>query len=470
MSLRSRLTVLYSALTGGILLIFGVTIFFFVNILQVTQIDDILIQSYQDLLKDLRVNQNGEIVPGAFSNLTFPSNINYQYWNTNGRLALSSPNLGVFRVPLDSQALQSSTSIYTEVTQSWGHLRVLTIPLEAGGRPVGILQLAVSLDRVDATNGSLLNIILISAVSTMIFAAAVSWFSIGRALLPLSTITRAAMRISQTNDFSQRIPHSGSKNDETSRMIAAFNDTLDRLEKNLASQQRFLADISHELRTPLTVIKGNVDLIRHLKVADEDSLNSIEEESDRLTRLVTNLLLEAQAESGQLPFQFAPVELDTLLLEVYKEMHVLTHDRINFKLNEIDQILVNGDRDRLKQVLINLVANAIKYTPDNGDVFLSLGKVGENARLIVRDTGQGIPPEDMPHIFERFYQTEKSRTRSTATGFGLGLSIAYWIINHHGGRIEVDSSIGEGSTFCIFLPIIKSPPPTVNQGRRPRRS
>ncbi len=469
MSLRSRLTVLYTALTGGILLIFGVTIYFFVNILQVTQIDDMLIQSYQDLLKDLRVNQNGDIVSGVISNLYLTSNINYQFWNTNGRLALSSPNLGVFRVPLDSQALQSSTTMYTEVTQPWGHLRVLTIPLEAGGRPVGILQLATNLDRVDVTNRSLIDIILISAIGSMLFAATASWFSIGRALSPLSGITRAALRISQTNDFSQRIPNSGSKNDETGRMIVAFNDTLDRLEQNLTSQQRFLADISHELRTPLTVIKGNVDLIRHLKVADEDSLNSIEEEADRLTRLVGNLLLEAQAESGQLPFQFAPVELDTLLLEVYKEMHILTHDRINFKLNEIDQILVNGDRDRLKQVLINLVANAIKYTPDDGDVFLSLGKVGENARLIVRDTGQGIPPEDMPHIFERFYQTEKSRTRSTATGFGLGLSIAYWIINHHGGRIEVDSSIGKGSTFCIYLPVIKNPP-VVNQGRRPRRA
>jgi two-component system phosphate regulon sensor histidine kinase PhoR len=180
----------------------------------------------------------------------------------------------------------------------------------------------------------------------------------------------------------------------------------------------------------------------------------IEEEADRLTRLVGDLLLETQAETGKLPLYFAPVELDTLLLEVFKEMHVLTHDRIQLKLTEIDQVLVNGDRDRLKQVMINLVSNAIKYTPPGGNVYLSLGLVGDNARLIVRDTGSGIPGEDLPHIFERFYRAEKSRSRSKVGGFGLGLSIAYWIVTNHGGRIEVDSAEGKGTTFCIWLPIL----------------
>ena len=164
-----------------------------------------------------------------------------------------------------------------------------------------------------------------------------------------------------------------------------------------------------------------------------------------------NLLLEAQAESGKLPLYFAPVELDTLLLDVFKEMRILARDRVNIKLTEIDQIVINGDRDRLKQVLINLISNAIKYTPKGGDVYLSLGKVGDNARLIVRDTGQGIAVEDLPHIFERFFRAEKSRTRSKTSGFGLGLSIAYWIVNHHGGRIEVDSGRKQGCNF-LHLP------------------
>jgi two-component system OmpR family sensor kinase len=268
------------------------------------------------------------------------------------------------------------------------------------------------------------------------------------------------LRISGADDLSQRIPQRGPENDEMGRLVTAFNDTLGRLEQLFSSQQRFLADVSHELRTPLTVIKGNADLMRRMQKVDKESLDNIEDEADRLTRLVGDLLLEAQAESGKLPLHFAPVELDTLLLEVFKEMRVLARERVQLKLPEIDQIVINGDRDRLKQVLINLVSNAIKYTPQGGEVFLSLGKVGDNARLIVRDTGLGIPSEDLPHIFERFYRAEKSRSRSKVGGFGLGLSIAYWIVNHHGGQIEVDSAEGKGTTFCIYLPLMKAAEPS----------
>jgi signal transduction histidine kinase len=148
-----------------------------------------------------------------------------------------------------------------------------------------------------------------------------------------------------------------------------------------------------------------------------------------------------------------PVELDTLVLEVFQEMKVLAGEKIKLHLTEIDQIQVTGDRDRLKQVLLNLVGNAIQYTPQNGDVFLSLGIVAAQARLIIRDTGPGIPAKDLPHIFERFYRAEKSRTRGKTTGFGLGLSIAHWIVDKHGGRIEVDSKDGQGTTFCIWLPL-----------------
>jgi len=214
-----------------------------------------------------------------------------------------------------------------------------------------------------------------------------------------------------------------------------------------------LADVSHELRTPLTVIKGNVDLMRRMKSLDEESLASIDQEAGRLTRLVGGLLLLTQAESGSLPLENKPVELDTLLLEVFQEMRVLAGERVKLQLTEIDQVQVQGDRDRLKQVLLNLTANAVQYTPSGGEIFLSLAKIGEQARLIIRDTGPGIPAEDLPHIFERFYRAEKSRTRSRSAGFGLGLSIAQWIVDKHGGKIEVDSKEGQGTTFCIWLPL-----------------
>jgi two-component system sensor histidine kinase ResE len=142
-----------------------------------------------------------------------------------------------------------------------------------------------------------------------------------------------------------------------------------------------------------------------------------------------------------------------LVTEVFQEMRILAGSKVHVYLNEIDQVEVNGDRDRLKQVFLNLVSNAIQYTPSGGDVFLSLASVKDQARVIVRDTGPGIPSEDLPHIFERFYQAEKSRTRSKVSGFGLGLSIAHWIVEHHGGKIDVDSKEGKGTTFAIWLPL-----------------
>ncbi|MGZ9163988.1 MAG: sensor histidine kinase, partial [Anaerolineales bacterium] len=137
-----------------------------------------------------------------------------------------------------------------------------------------------------------------------------------------------------------------------------------------------------------------------------------------------------------------------------QEMSILAGNRVRVHLNEIDQVYVKGDRDRLKQVFINLVANAVQYTPQGGEVFLSLERIGEQARIICRDTGPGIPAEDLPHIFERFYRAEKSRTRAKTSGFGLGLSIANWIVERHGGRIEVVSKEGQGTTFAIWLPVL----------------
>jgi len=191
-----------------------------------------------------------------------------------------------------------------------------------------------------------------------------------------------------------------------------------------------------------------------MKRLDEESLMSIDHEAGRLTRLVGGLLLLAQAESGKLALSMKQVELDLLLTEVFQEMSILAGNRVRVHLNEIDQVYVTGDRDRLKQVFINLVANAIQYTPQGGEVFLSLERIGEQARIICRDTGPGIPAEDLPHIFERFYRAEKSRTRGRTTGFGLGLSIANWIVERHGGRIEVDSKEGKGTTFAIWLPVL----------------
>ena len=159
----------------------------------------------------------------------------------------------------------------------------------------------------------------------------------------------------------------------------------------------------------------------------------------------------------RLQLDFSPVELDTVLLEVYQHARVLAGESKSIHIEEIDQVQVIGDRDRLKQVLLNLVSNAIKYTGPDGLIFLRLGKMNGEAYLSVQDNGSGIHPNDLAHIFERFYRAEKSRTKFIdydQKGFGLGLSIAYWMMLRHEGRITVDSEFGKGSTFTMWLPLV----------------
>ncbi len=458
MSLRLRLTILYSALTGGILLMFGALVYVLVNVLLTSQVDATLQQTANDVIRGIRVDSVGQLNLVTIPQLDITANVYVQIWDIDGNLRSSSPSVSRLGEALDPSGLSATAPVFRDARVQGVHLRVLTVPLviavENEKRPVGVIQAASNLSLVDSTRRTLLEVVLVTAIVSMVLAALASWFVLGRAVAPLAAVTETALQISRADDLSRRIPYRGPETDEGGRLVSAFNETLERLETLFTTQQRFLADVSHELRTPLTVIKGNVELMRKLGCVDEESLSSIEDESDRLTRLVGDLLLETQAESGKLPLTFAPVELDTLLLEVFKEMRVLARDRVKLKLIEIDQIQVSGDRDRLKQVLLNLVSNAVKYTPKDGEITLTLNKSGDNARLIVHNTGPIISKEDLPHIFERFYRAEKSRTRSKSGGFGLGLSIAYWIVTHHGGRIEVDSQEGQGTTFCIWLPVL----------------
>jgi signal transduction histidine kinase len=354
----------------------------------------------------------------------------------------------------DGAGLRRDQPGYAEVRSGNQHLRVVSVPLMENSHRVAILQVAVSLQGVDEARVELTRVLFILLLVGVLFSGNAAWLTLGQNLKPLKTITETAEQINRADDLSRRIPYDGPA-DEIGSLVDSFNQTLERLEALFTSQQRLLADVSHELRTPLTVIKGNVDLMRRMKRLDDESLTSIDQEAGRLTRLVGGLLLLAQAESGRLTLVEKPVELDLLVTEVFQEMSILAGGRLHVHLNEIDQVLVTGDRDRLKQVLINLVANAVQYTPAGGEVFISLEKIGEQARIICRDTGPGIPAEDLPHIFDRFYRAEKSRTRGKATGFGLGLSIANWIVERHSGRIEVNSKEGQGTSFAIWLPVLK---------------
>jgi len=227
---------------------------------------------------------------------------------------------------------------------------------------------------------------------------------------------------------------------------------LDRLQRLFQGQQRFITDISHELRTPLAAIRGNLEVLQRGAQADpallQESLQDIEREVARLSRMVADLLALARADAG-VHLERRPVELGPLLLEVYREARHLARGA-EVRLGGEDEVQVEGDPDRLKQLLLNLVDNALKYTPPGGTVTLSLYREGSWVCLCVADTGPGIAAGDLPHLFERFYRGKGAGRRS---GMGLGLSIARWIAQEHGGQITVESREGQGSTFTLWLPL-----------------
>ena len=451
MTLRFRLTLLYTALMGGVILIYGSLAYGLVSIFLHDQIDNSLTLEANSLIDQIQVNSVNQVDLRIFHRITVAENYYIQFWGMDGEMQTSRP--GTFETPLDEEARLSGKSVFTTRIVEGFRMRVLSVPIRTERMPIGVLQIGMNLTLVEAIQQILSTILVFLAFLTMLFSALASWLVTSQALSPLSKVTNLATTITRADDLMRRIPLEGPAYDEVGQLILAFNQTLERLEKLFTSQGRLLADVSHELRTPLTVIKGNIALMRRMNEADEESLRSIEAEVDRLTRLVGDLLLLTQADAGEVPMDRKPVELDTILLEVYQQMRILAGDPIEVRILEIDQIQILADRDRIKQVFLNLVANAIQYTPKNGKVNLKLYREDNIACFVVQDTGPGIAEEDIPFIFDRFYRGEKSRKRRKETGFGLGLSIAKYIVKNHGGIIEVESRVGEGTTFTVSLPV-----------------
>ncbi len=373
----------------------------------------------------------------------------------NGEIVARSRNLTMFNDLLDPNAgpYEESVSIVRHGTTQ---LRVYTVPLPGSDEqdPHYYLQVARLLDTYEHLNRVSLTALLMgfAAATASLFVAVLLTPGLFK---PLEDMATAARQITRADDLSRRVPYAN-RPDEIGDLARAFNQTLERLERLFRTQQRLLADVSHELRTPLTTIRGNLDLMRRMGETDPQSLSAIQVEIERMTRLVGDLLLLARADSGGLPLERKPVELDYILFDVYRQVRIL-EPPVGIELTEVDQVTVLGDADRLKQLMLNLVENAVKYTPPGGEVSLSLSKKAGWAFFEVSDTGIGIPPENLPHVFDRFYRVDKARTRAQG-GSGLGLSIAKWVAQAHGGAIRVTSQVGEGTTFSVTLPLYSQNP------------
>jgi len=327
-------------------------------------------------------------------------------------------------------------------------VRVRSTSIALGGRVLGIVQVAESTDPINHSLERLRAILIAVGAGAVVLAFAVAYGISKRALRPIENVASVAAHI-QAADLSQRINARGEPA-EVQRLSDTFDSMLQRLESAFEQQRNFVLDVAHELRTPLTALRGNIDVLLMSDDLESDTREQLERMSAEvggLIRLASNLLYFALAEAGH-GLDRRPVELDVLCLEVYRLTHNL-RPGVKLTLGNEDQITVSGDRDLLKQLILNLVENGLKYAPPGGQVKLSLFKQEGEARIVVEDTGPGIPPEALPHIFERFYRGRGPRKR----GSGLGLAIADWIARSHGGRISVESELGRGSTFTVTLPV-----------------
>lgn len=471
MTLRARLTLWYTGVLGAALLLFAAVVYLSLSFNLTNQIEQSLSRTADDVLATLSGGMPEDLAL-TLRALDLTSNVALQIQNDRGEIVWQSANAPDTGSAFDPAQAGSETNVYSTVSLSGHEFRVLTVPVFR--RPdnvlLGFLQLAESMDTVRLVSRTLLLVLVGGGVLALLAAAIIGYLAAGRALSPIDQVTETALQITRADDLSRRIPVMGPPSGEVGNLINAFNETLERLEGLFQTQRRFLADVSHELRTPLTAIRGNVDLIRQMGEADEESLEVITSEVDRLTRLVRDLLLLAQAETGKLPLALDTVELDTIMLEVFQQARVLAREGVTLRIGREDQARVEGDRDRLKQVFLNLVANALEHTPSPGTVTLDLICEGQWAVWRVTDTGPGIPAADLPNIFERFYRRDPSRKRKPGGGAGLGLSIAYWITRSHGGDIQVESKVGSGSAFTVRLPLLQGScstfEPSVNEAER----
>ncbi len=293
----------------------------------------------------------------------------------------------------------------------------------------------------------------------VLVAAGGGYFLVKRALMPVDKIAGKAEMITQHN-LSERLPvaHTG---DELERLSLALNLMITRLDDAFQNSKRFVADASHELRTPLTVLRGELEeLAQDARLGHEqrERLGSLLEEVERLSKIVERLFALSRLDAGEAQAEWVPFDLGELAVTTADQMALLAEDKkISVICDCAPRVPVNGDRARLKQVVVNLLDNAIKYTPDGGAVHLKVRAVNGHAVLEVSDTGVGIPAEAVPLVFERFFRVDPTRSREPG-GAGLGLAIVKSICSAHGGEVEVESAVGRGSRFRVQLPLANGKP------------
>jgi heavy metal sensor kinase len=461
-SIRFRLTAWYSILLAVALLSIGASL-------------SVMIERELRQDMDQRLKRTAESLRSGSQffgqrTLTLPdvdpfasSGLYIQTVDPDGLIVDRSATLQDAVLPVMLPSSSDPRASYQVVRVNGTPVRAYVLPLATrDGRFFGTIVVGAQLNAINETIALVRRLLVWASGIGVVLTALGGWILAGRALRPIDRVTATAAAIASASGGSRSlttrldVPDTG---DELARLAATFNRMLDRLEETFRVQRRFIADASHELRTPLTAIRGNIDVMLRQTSSGQitgpdlsDALDDLRRESARMSRLIEDLLTLARTEvPPDSADRRGPIRLDAVVADALRTAAPLTTGQ-QLQLIDAEPITVIADRDQMTELVLILIDNAIRHTPAGGEIDVSIDQVGPNVHLSVRDTGEGIAPEHLPHVFERFYRAGTARDRASG-GTGLGLAIAQSIARRHGGGISVASEPGVGTAFTVSLPI-----------------
>jgi heavy metal sensor kinase len=463
-SIRFRLTAWYAGLLAGSLILLGVFIYLALGHYLAVTLNESLGKQARQIGETLvtNISQSGDAYVVDEIKEHFAPEINNHFVRVTRR---DGSPLYVSGLPRDlsfdpaNVVLQADPGNQEfsreERLAGGGELMIYALPYTTRDGDRYLIEVGAVEGSIESVLHGLILTLLLGLPVVVVVAIGGGYLLMQRALRPVDEITRTAKLITSRN-LSERLPVSNT-GDEIERLSVSLNDMIVRLDESFQHVSRFSADASHELRTPLTILHGELEaIVQQPSLAPEtrEAVGSALEETKRLARIVESLLAISRLDVGEVWMEREQLDFADLTVTTAEQMRLLAEDKgITLRCDAPRRVEIEGNRTRLKQVVVNLLDNAIKYTPENGAVEVRVSATNGNAVLEIEDTGVGIPTEALPHVFERFYRVDKARSRQMG-GTGLGLSIVKSICAAHGGRVDVESAEGKGSRFRVELPLI----------------
>lgn len=462
-SLKTRIAVWYVVLSTAILVGFGLVVYLNLTHALRREREEVLL-GYAGRIRSFALAQSRHVEENFIHEFDerFSLKLEREYLQIStrdGATLYLSPNLKARPLPFRPE-LAAEGQPKLQVVEAFAErqpMLMTVVPIVVKGQSE-LVTVAASLVAVEEAARQLLLTLFLAVPFAILTALVGGAVLAGRAIRPVEQMAATARRITAQN-LGERI-NLPQADVELQRLAEAFNEMITRLEKSFNQVRQFTADASHELRTPLTILKGEAQLALANELAPEEYkkvLRSRAEELERMSRMVDDLLTLARADSQAAELHVQTVDLSDLVIETSEQLRPYAEaGRLRLILGRVEPLEVAGDSLRLRQMLRNVLENAIKYTPQGGEVRVDLRPEGESQCLLtVADTGIGIPAAELPRIFDRFYRVDKARSRERG-GSGLGLSIVEWVVAAHSGAIHIESEPGKGTRVMILLPLRKS--------------